>query len=38
MNTQIRNKGGLTNNFWAQAVALAILAVVLIALAAKYVW
>jgi len=38
MNTQIRKRGGLANNFWVQAAALAVVAVVLIALAAKYVW
>ena len=38
MDTQITNKGGLTNNFWVQIGALVILTVVVIGLAAKYIW
>jgi hypothetical protein len=38
MDTQITNKGSLTNNFWVQIGALVILTVVVIALAAKYIW
>ena len=38
MNTQIFNKGGLAGNFWLQMVALVIVTLVVIALAAKYVW
>jgi hypothetical protein len=38
MDTQITNKRGLTNNFWVQIGTLVILTVVVIALAAKYIW
>jgi hypothetical protein len=38
MNTQIFNKGGFANNFWVQMAALVIVTLVVIALAAKYVW
>ena len=38
MNTQIFNKGGIANNFWLQIAALVIVTLVVIALAAKYVW
>jgi len=38
MNTQLENKGGLTNNFWVQIAALIIVTLVVIALAAKYIW
>jgi hypothetical protein len=38
MNTQIFNKGGLAGNFWLQIAALVIVTLVVIALAAKYVW
>jgi hypothetical protein len=38
MDTQLENKGGLTNNFWVQLAALVIVTVVVIALAAKYIW
>jgi hypothetical protein len=38
MDTQLENKGGLTNNFWVQIAALVIVTVVVIALAAKYIW
>lgn len=37
MNTQIRNTG-FTNNFWVQMAALVIVALAVIALAAKYIW
>jgi len=30
--------GGLANNFWVQMVILAVVAVVVVALAAKYLW
>jgi hypothetical protein len=38
MNTQITTKQGFTNNLWVQMAAIVILTVVLIALAAKYIW
>jgi hypothetical protein len=38
MNTQIRNTSGLANNFWVQMAALVIVTLVVIALAAKYIW
>jgi len=39
MDSQITSKsGGLANDFWLQMAALAILTIVVIALAAKYVW
>ncbi len=38
MDAQKSNKGGLVNNIWVQMGALAIVAIVLIALAAKYLW
>jgi len=38
MNTQIRNTGGLVNNIWVQMAALVIVTLVVIALAAKYIW
>src|SRR5262249_5231270 len=38
MNTQISNKGGFANNFWVQVTALIVVTVVIIALAAKYIW
>jgi hypothetical protein len=38
MNTQIRNTGGFTNNFWVQMAALVIVTLAVIALAAKYIW
>jgi hypothetical protein len=37
MTTQI-NKGGFTNNFWVQMAAMAVVTVIIIALAAKYIW
>jgi len=38
MNTQIRNTGGFTNNFWVQMAALVIVTLAVIALGAKYIW
>ena len=38
MNTQTSNKAGLANNFWVQMAALVVVTVVIIALAAKYIW
>jgi hypothetical protein len=38
MNTQTSNKAGLVNNFWVQMAALVVVTVVIIALAAKYIW
>ena len=38
MTTQISNRGGLANNFWMQMAILAIAVIVVIALAAKYIW
>jgi hypothetical protein len=38
MNTQIFSKSGFANNFWVQMAALVIVTLVVIALAAKYVW
>jgi len=38
MDSQTTNKTGLANNFWMQTAALVIVVVVLIALAAKYIW
>jgi hypothetical protein len=38
MDTRITNKGGFTNNFWLQTALLVIAVVVLIALAAKFIW
>jgi hypothetical protein len=38
MDTQTRPQGGLTRNLWVQMVVLLIAVVVLIALAAKYIW
>ena len=33
-----RRLGGLANNFWVHMVILAVVAVVVVALAAKYLW
>ena len=33
-----KKAGGLANNFWLQMAILAIVAIIVIALAAKYVW
>ena len=38
MDRQADNRSGLANNFWLQMAAVVIVAVILIALAAKYVW
>jgi hypothetical protein len=38
MDVQTSNKGGLVNNLWVQMGALAIVAIILIALAAMYLW
>jgi hypothetical protein len=33
-----RTPGGLANNFWVQMAVLAIVTVIVVALAAKYLW
>jgi len=38
MDTQITPKRGFTNNVWVQIAALVIVTIVVIALAAKYIW
>ena len=38
MNTQTRPQGGLTSNLWVQFALLVIAVVILIALAANYIW
>jgi len=38
MDMQTSSKGGFISNFWIQTAALGILAAILIALAAKYIW
>jgi hypothetical protein len=38
MDTQITNKGSFAQNFWLQSAVLVIAVVVLIALAAKFIW
>jgi hypothetical protein len=38
MDMQADNKSGFANDLWAQLAALVIVLVVLIALAAKYIW
>jgi hypothetical protein len=38
VDTQPENKSGFTSNLWVQMVALFVVVVVLIALAAKYIW
>ena len=38
MDSHITRKSGLANDFWLQMAALAILTIVVVALAAKYVW
>jgi hypothetical protein len=38
MATQITSKHGLTDNLWVQMAALVIVTLVVIALAAEYVW
>ena len=38
MTAQVSNKSNLANNLWVQMAALAIVGVVLIVLAAIYIW
>jgi hypothetical protein len=38
MDARTNNKGGLVNNLWVQVGALAIVVIILVALAAKYLW
>jgi hypothetical protein len=38
MDTQITPKSGFANNVWVQMAALVIVTIVVIALAAKYIW
>jgi hypothetical protein len=38
MNTRTSNKSGFANNFWVQMAAIAVVTVIIIALAAKYIW
>jgi hypothetical protein len=38
MTMQENKLGGLANNFWAQMGILAVVAVVVVAIAAKYLW
>jgi hypothetical protein len=38
MNAQTSNRTGFANNFWVQMAAMVIVTVVIIALAAKYIW
>jgi hypothetical protein len=38
MNAQTSNRAGFANNFWVQMAAMVIVTVVIIALAAKYIW
>ena len=38
MATQIASKHGFTDNLWLQMAALVIVTLVVIALAAKYIW
>jgi hypothetical protein len=38
MATQITTKHGFTDNFWLQMAALVVVTLVVIALAAEYVW
>jgi hypothetical protein len=38
MNTQSRGRGSLLYDLWAQLALLAVVALILILLAAKYVW
>ena len=38
MDTQITRQSGFTNNAWVQMAALVIVTIVLIALAAKFIW
>jgi hypothetical protein len=38
MDTQITHKSGLANNLWVQMAALVIVTIVVIALAAEFIW
>ncbi len=38
VDTQLANKSGFTNNFWVQMAALVIVTIIVIALAAKFIW
>ena len=38
MDTQITHKSGLANNLWVQMAAMVIVTIVVIALAAKFIW
>ena len=38
MDTQTTPKSGFARNFWVQMAALVIVTIVVIALAAKYIW
>lgn len=38
MNTQAKNKTAIVNGFWVQVAALVGVGVVLVVLAAKYIW
>ena len=38
MDTRADSRSGLANNLWVQMAALVIVVLVLIALAAKYIW
>ncbi len=38
MDTQITPKSGFANNVWVQMAAMVIVTIVVIALAAKYIW
>jgi hypothetical protein len=38
MDMQTSSQGGLANSFWIQTAVLVIVAAIVIALAAKYVW
>ena len=38
MATQITTRNGFTDNFWLQIAALVVVTLVVIALAAEYVW
>jgi hypothetical protein len=38
MDARTSNKGGLVNNLWVQMGVMAIVVIIAIALAAKYIW
>ena len=38
VDTQITHKSGLANNLWVQMAAMVIVTIVVIALAAKFIW